>query len=252
MKSPKLTTIIITLNEAKQLPRCLESVSKLAGEIVVVDSGSTDETVEIAKKFGAKVYTRKFDNYANQKNFAVEKANGEWILALDADEELEPQLADEIKTKIADHNNEVVAYSIPRKNILFGKMIRYTRWQPELDRQVWLWKKTNGTWEGDVHETVVVDGEAGRLVNAKLHYQYDTVEEFVAMMNSYSELDAQQRVKKGVKFSLGKFLIDPLYNFIVRYIYRLGFLDGWRGFVLSYLMAIYQMNVWIKIREKAL
>ena len=80
----------------------------------------------------------------------------------------------------------------------------------------------------------------------------DTVEEFVAMMNSYSELDAQQRVKKGVKFSLGKFLIDPLYNFIVRYIYRLGFLDGWRGFVLSYLMAIYQMNVWIKIREKAL
>lgn len=248
-KDQKISVAIIALNEEKDLPRCLNSIRPFANEIVVVDSGSTDKTVEIAKRFGAKVYYRKLDNFSNQKNFAAEKATGEWILSLDADEEVPTQLGEEVRLSIYNHRSPIVAYSIPRKNIIFGKLIKYTRWQPEFDRHVWLWKKGKGKWIGDVHEELEADGEVGRLKNAKIHYQYETVREFMDMMNKYSELDAAQRVKNGVKFSLFRFFFDPVYNFLVRYIYRWGFLEGWRGFVLSFLMGVYHLELWIKVWE---
>ncbi|KKQ73899.1 MAG: Glycosyl transferase, group 2 family, partial [Candidatus Woesebacteria bacterium GW2011_GWB1_38_5b] len=116
-----LTVTIITLNEEKDLPRCLGSIKEIADEIVVVDCGSTDGTVEVARRFGAKVYFRKFDNYTNQKNFAASKVNGDWILSIDADEEISPELALEIKSKIQISNSKFVAFTIPRKNIIFGK-----------------------------------------------------------------------------------------------------------------------------------
>ena len=247
MKSIKLSVVIITLNEEKDLPRCLESVSGLADEIVVVDSGSTDKTVEIARSYNAKVYVRKFDNYANQKNFASNMTQGEWLLALDADEEIEPELVREIKLLFSKEKKEYIAYSFPRKNIILGKLIRYSRWQPELDRHIWLWKKGFGEWRGDVHEELVANGTVGRLKNAKIHHQYDTVKEFIVMVDRYSEIEANQRMEKGERFSYHRLFFDPLYNFFVRFIYRLGFLDGWRGFVLSYLMGIYHFIVWIKV-----
>lgn len=250
MEKPKISVTVITLNEEKELPQCLASVRNIADEVIVVDSGSTDATLTIANNFGAKIYFRKFDNYANQKNFAAEKASGEWILSLDADEKVSAKLSDEIISKLHNTNSKYVAYSIPRKNFIFGKFIRFTRWQPELDRHIWLWKKGRGHWVGDVHEEVVVNEAMDHLKNAKIHHQYDNVSEFLQMMNRYSEIDADERVKNGVKFSFLKMLLDAKYNFIVRYFYRLGFLDGWRGFVLSYLMAIYQLEVWIKVWEK--
>lgn len=230
----KLSVVIITLNEEKYIKQCLTSVKKIADEIIVVDSGSTDNTIEIAKKFGAKVYTRVFDNYSNQKNFAAQKAAGEWILSLDGDEEVSPELAEEIKTKILD--DSFAAYSIPRKNIILGKFIKYTRWQPELDRHVWLWKKDAGKWEGRVHEELKINGKVGKLKHHKIHYQYGSVSDFLVMMNKYSSLET-----KGD---------NPIYHFLVRYFYRLGFLDGSRGFILSYLMAIYHLVVWVKKWEK--
>ena len=245
-----LTVTVITLNEEKDLPRCLDSIKEVADEIIVVDCGSTDGTVEIARKFGAKVYFRKFDNYTNQKNFAASKAKGGWILSIDADEEVSPELTSEIKSQIQNSKSQFNGFSMPRKNIIFGKFIKYTRWQPELDRHVWLWRKDKGKWVGDVHEEVVVDGEIGRLEGSKIHHQYETVSDFMDMMNRYSELDAEESVKNGVKFSFLQLFFQPVYNFSVRYIYRLGFLDGWRGFTLSYLMAVYHLELWIKIWEK--
>ncbi|MCH7641626.1 glycosyltransferase family 2 protein [Patescibacteria group bacterium] len=248
MSRPKLSVTVITLNEEKDLKRCLESVRDLADEIVVVDSGSMDKTVEIARKYGAKIYDREFDNYSNQKNYAIEKAKGDWILSMDADEEIPPKLAKEIKSKVKSQRSKVNAYSMPRRNIILGKFIKYSRWQPEFERHVvWLFRKGRGKWVGDVHETVELDGEVGRLENAKVHYQYETVSEFMDMMDRYSELDAGQRVKNGVKFSYFRLFFDPIYNFLVRYFYRLGFLDGWRGFILSYLMAVYHLELWVKI-----
>lgn len=243
-----LSVIIITLNEEKDLPKCLDSVKEIADEIVVVDSGSSDKTVEIAKKFGAKVFEKKFDNYASQKNFAMEKSSGEWIFSIDADEEGSPELCLEIKEVIK--QSKFSGFSIPRKNIILGKFIRYTRWDPELDRHIWLWRKDKGKWVGDVHEEVEVEGAVGRLNNAKLHNQYETVSEFIGMMNLYSELEAKEKFREGINFSLFRLFWDPMYMFLLRFFYRKGFLDGWRGFVLSYLMAIYSLNVWIKIWQK--
>lgn len=246
----KLSVTIITLNEEKYLANALDSIKDVADEIVVVDSGSTDNTVEIAIKFGAKVFVRRFDNYAAQKNFAVSKTSGEWILSLDADEQISDELSREIKAIISSQKSGVYnGYSIPRKNIIFGRFIKYTRWQPELDRHVWFWKKAQGKWSGAVHEEVEVEGKIGRLKSPKIHYQYETVREFLAMLNTYSLLDAQKRVEKGIHFSFFRLTVDPLYNFLVRYIYRLGLLDGWRGFVLSFLMAVYEIEVWVKIWE---
>lgn len=246
----KLSVTIITLNEEKYLSRCLESVQNLADEIVVVDSGSTDRTKEIAESHKAKFFYRKFDNYANQKNFAALKTKGDWILSIDGDEKIEPGLADEIKLSIENEKLPFVAYSIPRKNIIFGKYIKHTRWQPELDRHIWLWKKDAGSWEGNVHEELVAKGSVGEMKNFKIHNQYETIEQFLDMMNSYSELEASQKADEGIKFSYFRLFYDPLYNFTVRYFYRLGFLDGWRGFVLSYLMAIYHFVIWVKVWEK--
>lgn len=246
----KLSVTIITLNEEKDLSRALQSVESIADEIILVDSGSTDKTIEIAKKFNAKIYTRKFDNYANQKNFTLSKAKGEWILSLDADEEITTGLREEIDSCFRSNDEgRFVAYSIPRRNIIFGKEIKYTRWQKELDRHVWLWKKGKASWDGEVHEELIVNGEIGKLKHSKLHYQYETITQFLEMMNKYSTLDAKNK-----KFSSFNFAFQPLYNFLVRYFYRLGFLDGWRGFVLSILMAIYhfelQTKIWINQNSK--
>lgn len=243
-----LSVVVITLNEEKNLEKCLSSVGGLADEIVVVDSGSKDKTIEVAKSFGARVFERKFDDYASQKNFAAGKAQGDWILSLDADEEISKELRKEIEEAIKEEGFS--AYSIPRKNIILEKFIRFSRWQPELDRHVWLWKRGRGEWVGEVHEELVVKGKVGRLKNPKIHYQYETVAEFLDMVNRYSSLDAQKRIKAGTEFSFFSLFFAPLYNFLVRYFYRLGFLDGWRGFVLSYLMAIYHFAVWVKIWEK--
>ncbi len=253
----KLSVTIITLNEQRYLSGCLESIQNLADEIVVVDSGSTDKTVDVAKSFNAKIFYRKFDNYANQKNYAASKASGDWILSIDADEEIEPELAQEIESNIkkqkAISNKQeanIVAYTIPRKNIIFGKFIKYTRWQPELDRHAWLWKKGAGEWVGEVHEELVVKGNVGRMEHHKIHHQYETVGQFLGMMNRYSEIEAKYKIKNGNKFSPARMFFDPNYNFFVRYFYRLGFLDGWRGFILSYLMGVYHFVVWVKVWER--
>ena len=240
-----LSATIITLNEEKDLPRCLASLKGWVDEIVVVDCGSIDKTVEIAKEFGAKVYLHVFDNYATQKNYAKDKTTQDWILSIDADEEIEKELAKEIINEIQSPKYD--SYSIPRKNIIFGKLIKHTRWDPELDRHVWLWKKDKGKWSGDVHEEVVVDGAVGKLINAKIHHQYENVSEFLNMMNRYSDIDSKEMIANGRKFRLLQLFGQPVYNFLVRYFYRLGFLDGWRGLVLSYLMAVYHFNLWVKV-----
>lgn len=241
-----VSVTIITLNEEKNLPRCLESVKNFADEMVIVDSGSTDRTVEIAKKYGAKIYERKFDNYGNQKNYAVNKANSKWILSLDADEVVTKELAKEIREIIK--NSEYNGYLVPRRNILLGKEIKYTRWSP--DTHIWLWRKGKGRWKGEVHEEVVVEGEVGRLNNAKIHYQYETVSEFLEMMNKFTDKMADEMVSKSKKFSYFMMFFAPTLSIGRRFFYKKGFLDGWRGFVLSYLMAIYRMTTWIKVWER--
>lgn len=237
-----LTAIIITKNEEESISRCLKSVS-FVDEIVIVDSGSVDKTLEIAKKYDAKIFKKEFDNYASQRNYAISKANSRWILSLDADEEIPNALSTEIREAINNHNFD--GYLIPRRNIIFGKEIKHTRWGP--DKHVWLFKKDKGKFINSIHEEVHVNGKVGELVNAKLHHSHKNIYEFIEMLNNYTSLEAQELANKGVRFSCLKLFYFPLRSFFGRYFLKLGFLDGWRGFVLSYLRAIYQFTVWVKI-----
>lgn len=240
-----ISVVLIILNEQAVIANAMESVKDLADEIVVVDSGSRDETLEIAKKYGAKIYFRKFDNFANQKNWAVSKAKGGWILSLDADEQIPDNLSGEIKKSIK--NSQFNGFYIGRINFILGGEIKHSRWSP--DEHIWLWKKDKGKWVGEVHEEVEVSGRVGRLKNKKLHYQVETVSEFIKKNDFYASVLSKSLFKNGIKFSILHFFYDPIFEFFLRYIYKFGFLDGLRGFILAYLMAIFKLSLWIKIYE---
>lgn len=244
----KISTTIITFNEEENIERCIKSVKAFSDEIIVVDSGSSDSTVKLATKLGAKVYVRKFDNFANQKNFAISKTHGEWIFSIDADEVVTDELGSEIVQSIK--SGKYNAYSIPRKNHILGAFIKYSRWQPELDRHVWLFRKNKSKWVGNVHEEITVKGKIGKINSCKEHYQDKTIKDFLNKLNRYSEIESDILYKNKIKFSFLKLIVQTKYNFLVRYIYRLGFLDGWRGFVLSCLMAFYHFQIWIKLWQK--
>lgn len=246
MNKSIISVTVITLNEQENIARCLESVTTFADEIIVVDCGSTDKTIEIAKRYGAKVYKRPFDDFSSQKNFASQKSKGDWIFAIDADETATPELAWEIRKAVK--RTDVNGYSIPRRNILLGAEIKHTRWSP--DRHIWLFRKSQAKWVGRIHEEVMVKGSVKKLNSAKMHYHYKTVREFIEMMNIYTDKMAYELISKGQKFSLFYLLWAPTLSFFRRFFYKRGYLDGWRGFVLSYLMAIYRMTTWVKVWEK--
>lgn len=240
-----ISVTIITLNEQANIEKAIKSVLDLADEIIVVDSGSKDKTVELAEKLGAKVYLRKFDNFSNQKNFAASKTEAEWILSVDADEELSPDLIDEIKKSI--NSKEFDAYLIPRRNFILGQEIKHSRWSP--DTHIWLWKKDFGKWVGDVHEEVIVTGKVGSLKNSKIHNSHQTLSSFLQANNLYSDLESLSLYKKHCRFSLSQMFWESLFEFFIRFIYKFGFLDGKEGFALAYVMGIYKLIVWVKIWE---
>lgn len=240
-----ISATIITLNEEDKIGNAIKSLNKLADEIIVVDSGSTDKTLAIAKSLGAKVYLRKFDNFASQKNWAVSKTFGDWILAVDADEEIPLNLAEEIKQAVK--TDEYAGFLIPRRNFILNKEIKHSRWSP--DKHIWFWKKAYGKWIGNVHEEVMVKGNVGELKNSKFHNSHRTVSKFIQANNNYSTLEAQSLFKDGTKFSFGKMCWNPFFEFFIRFFYKFGFLDGKRGFILAYLMSIYKLTVWIKLWE---
>ncbi len=242
----KLTVCIITLNEENNIRRCLDSIKSIADEIILVDSGSSDNTVQIAKECDAKVYINKFVDYASQKNYAASKASSEWIYFIDADEVNTKELSEEIVKAI--HNEEFDAFLIPRRNILLRREIKHSRWSP--DKHIWLYKKVSGKWVGDIHEEIETKGQAGELQNAKIHYSYSTVRDFVSMINRYTELTAMSMVSNGVRFSAFRLVYDPLKSFLGRYVIKSGFLDGPEGFMLALLMAYYRTTTWLKVWEK--
>lgn len=240
-----LSITIITLNEGKNIRVCLESVKSLGAEIILVDSGSTDDTVQIAKKYNAKIYTRSFDNFSDQKNYAVSKATKKWILSLDPDEQLNTALSNEIRDAIKLERYD--AFLIGRRNFILGSEIKYSRWSP--DEHIWLWKKDMGEWKGFVHEEILLKGRVGKLINKKIHYQSDNISDFLQSNNFYSDFEARERFKRGERFSIFRMFIEAIYEFLIRYIYKLGFLDGKVGFILAYLMGIYKIIVSVKIYQ---
>ena len=271
-----LSVVLVTYNEEANLARTLESVRPLvregAGEIIVVDSGSTDRTVEVAKSFGAKVFEEAWKGYAAQKNSAIEKASGDWILSLDADEELDQQLqqtlaktleglkrVDALRKQTDAHpfmvegaqaeladcigvktNAEISGISMARKNYFLGRWIRHGGFWP--DPKLRLFRRGCGRVEDRaVHETVKVSGPTVTLKQgAILHHSYPTLSDYIEHMNRYSSLGAEMAVAEGrAGFGATNIVIRPWLTFVYNYFLRLGFIDGREGLLLHLYHAGY-------------
>jgi glycosyltransferase involved in cell wall biosynthesis len=247
-----LSIVIITLNEAANLPRTLESIRGL-GEIVVVDSGSTDGTLEIAERAGARVFSEAWKGFGAQKNSAIAEATGEWILSLDADEEVSPALAKEIAALLADEP-KCAAYQIKRLNHFLGSPLRHGGYWP--DPKLRLFRRGAASFEErPVHETMRSEGPIGELNGHLIHHCYPTLEDYVEHMNRYSTIGAQALVaagkaRRGWLWLKWNAVLNPVATFVYNYIFRLGFLDGRAGLLQHLNHSVYIHWKYAKAWEK--
>ncbi|WP_419204231.1 glycosyltransferase family 2 protein [Bordetella trematum] len=225
-----LSVIIITKNESANILGCLESVA-FADEFIVVDSGSTDDTVELARSFGAKVQvTPDWPGFGPQKNRALDLATGDWVLSIDADERVTPELADAIRQAMA--HGQAQAYEMPRLSWFCGRFIRHSGWWP--DYVLRLWKRgTARLTDAVVHEKVVADGKVERLEPHLVHYPYPDFESLINKVNRYSSDGAAMMHAKGRRANVLTALGHSFWTFVRIYLLRRGFLDGRHGLVLA-------------------
>jgi len=242
----KLSVGILTFNSEKRIEEVLDSVKEIADEIVVLDSGSEDRTLEIAERFGARIFYRKFDNFVNQKNHLLSLCRGDWVLFLDDDEVVDKELANQI-SKVKVENPPVDGYYVNRLTNYLGRWIKHA-WYP--DWQLRLAKREKCRWVGDwVHERLAVSGKTGYLKGNLFHYSYPSVSYHLKKIDLYTTLYAKGAFKKGKRFSLLKLLSSPAGAFVRRYILKRGFLDGFEGFVLSVMASYYTFLKYLKLWE---
>jgi len=248
-----LSVVIITSNEEANLGPTLESVA-WAEERIVLDSGSTDRTLEIARHHGAKVFEEPWKGYAAQKNSAIAKASCDWILSLDADEQVSLQLAESIKRAIRPHS-QIAGYFMARRNFFLGRWIRHGGFYP--DRKLRLFLRGKGEFvERAVHETMQVDGPTATLNDDLIHHAYPTLTGYIETMNRYSSLAAEMLVSNGqISQTLVSFWVNvrlrPVLNFSWNYFFRGGFLDGREGFLLHWYHNVYVSWKYAKAWELA-
>ncbi len=239
-----LSAIVITKNEASHIAACLESLS-FADEIVVVDSYSEDGTGEIAKRFTEHVYAVEWKGYAETKQVALQKATGEWILWLDADERIPPESAEEIK-QVIQKDNCYSGYRMPRKAYFLGRWIRHGGWYPGY--VVRLFKKEKGHFGYErVHEKLILDGHVGSLTEPLIHYTDHSIEEYYDKFNRYTSLAAQDLKEEGRSISPIGMVFRSIHMFVRMYIFRAGFLDGVEGFLLAVFSANYVFTKYAKL-----
>jgi glycosyltransferase involved in cell wall biosynthesis len=226
----KLSIIIIAKNESENIADCINSAN-FADEIIVLDSKSSDDTVSISKKLGAKVFIRSWRGYGPQKNLAIEFCSGNWILSLDADERISKDLKAEIQTVLK--NPEFSAYTIQRRSYFLSKFIKFSGWRS--DRVLRLFINGKASYSNDrVHERLLTNEKIGFLKGHIIHYSYRNLDTVLNKINLYSHLAALDLKDKKVKGSLKKALLHGLWAFIRTYFLRLGFLDGREGFILAF------------------
>lgn len=240
----KISLIVITLNEEDNLERCLESASG-AGEIIVVDSFSTDRTVECAERMGARVCQRPYISAANQKNWAIDQATLDWILILDADEYLSPELREEIESVVADASAD--GYWLKRRNRFFGRTIRYCGWQN--DRVLRFFRRGCGRYpERAVHEKLELSGRAAHFKGYLDHTPYRDFDDYIERMKSYSRRGAEDLLESGGKW-FPSVVLHPPARFIRMYVLQLGFLDGAAGLMLCSLAAVSVFFKYARLKE---
>lgn len=225
-----LSAVIITKNEERNILRCLNSLLDVADEIVVVDSGSTDNTAAICEDFGVKFVHHDWQGYSEQKNFANSLASNDWILSIDADEEL----SDELKHSILRYKNKHIphdmVFSMNRLTNYCGHWIRHCGWYP--DRKIRIWNRKIGSWQGEIHETIVFSTEIQEKVlqGDLLHYSFATAQDYEDQMFKFAKMRGQHYFMKGRKHAGFYMVVSPIFAFVQHYFFQLGFLDGRDGF----------------------
>ena len=242
----ELAAVILTKNAAKHIVDCIETL-RFADRIVVSDSYSTDGTAELAQSAGAEVIQRPFDNFAGQRNAALEAVDAEWIFFVDADERITLLLATEVRQVLTREEN---GWWVPRHNFIVGKQVRYGGFHP--DYQLRLLRRDHARYDPQrpVHEVVILEGKSGHLKESMLHYNYDDWGQFHAKQRRYAALEAGILAERGVRPWPHKFVRQPLREFWRRYVTLEGWRDGWIGFKLSALLGFYYgfMPHWYLVR----
>ncbi len=244
----KISATIIAFNEERNIARVIESL-RCCDEVLVLDSGSNDRTVEIAEKLGARVVEASWHGYAAQKNIAAQLASYDWILSIDADESVSEALEAEI-WHIKKCGPQCDGYTMPRLAQYLGRWILHSGWYP--DRKVRLFNRAKAEWIGDfVHESVKVAGRVGHLKSNLLHFTCDSLSEHLRSMDRYTTLAAQEIAAAGKQVPIGKILCDPPWTFFRAYVLKLGFLDGPEGLAIAYMAAFYNFVKYCKARLMA-
>ena len=250
MTKPKISAVINTWNEEKNLAECLDTLD-FADEIIVVDMASTDDTKKIAKQYTDKVYDHPYVGYVEPaRNFALSKASNDWILVLDPDEEIPPTLAKKLKELVK--KNEYAYFRIPRKNIVFGKWLRHSRWWP--DYNIRFFKKGSVSWSEIIHAVPITSGRGADLPEkeeyAITHHNYQTIEQFLDRMNRYTTVASNMKIKEGYRFIWRDMVQKPSSEFLSRYFAGEGYKDGLHGLTLALLQAFSEIILYIKIWQK--
>ncbi|MDD5173010.1 MAG: glycosyltransferase family 2 protein [Patescibacteria group bacterium] len=233
-----LSAIIITKNEEKNISRCLFSIQGLVDEIVVVDTGSADRTLEIVGRYTDKIFSQRWEeDFAKHKNYAIFQSKGDWILSLDADEEISSELNTEIKNFFASGKEKKYAGMwIPRKNIIFGKWLKHGENWPDYQLKIF---RRGSCFQRAVHELVVVNGPRGFFTQPIIHHSYNNIKSFIQRSQNYTDIEAKILKQEQEKSSFKKVFVYPVAKFLKVYIFKKGFLDGWRGLIYAGLLAYY-------------
>ena len=237
--------MVLTLDEEANLARCLKSLH-FCREIVIVDSGSQDRTLQIAEGFTDRIFRRALEGYGAQRNFGIEKAQFDWILWLDADEEISPLLAEQIKAIEA--GSEFAGFLLNRKTRYLGRWIQHSGWYPQYVLRLFN-RRSGRCSEAKVHERIILEGKTGRLKGDILHYAYRDISHHLAKLNHYTSLTAEERYAQGRRFNFLKASFAPPAEFLKKYILRLGFLDGSAGLAIAATSAYYAFLKEIKLFE---
>jgi glycosyltransferase involved in cell wall biosynthesis len=243
----KISAVIITLNEERNIGCCLESI-RWVDEIIIVDAFSKDNTLMISARHTDKIFQREWPGYSEQKNFGLSRANGDWVLFIDADEEVSPPLVSEIRQILSLANNSFAGYRIQRESFYLGKWIKHGEWSP--DRQLRLIRKGNGLWVGpSVHEQILLDGRVGYLKNKIYHYTYRDIAHHLEKLNRYSSLFAHDALVKKQRSNLCQLFIKPFSRFIKAYFLKQGFRDGLAGLVIAVMQSFEVFLRYAKLKE---
>lgn len=239
-----ISAIVLIKNEEKNITACLASLL-FCNEIIIIDDYSTDMTLSQVKELSTKIriYKRHLDNnFAEQRNFGLTKARGDWILFVDADERIPQSLRDEIQQKIKDGKYD--AFYVQRRDFFLGKEMKYG--ETGNIKILRLGRRNYGKWRRKVHETWSVKGNIGELKNRILHYPHTTISEFINDINNYSTIHAEENKRERKKSGIDKIILYPIGKFFVNYFFKLGFLDGIPGFILATMMSFHSFLAWSK------